>query len=142
MTNERNDTVASTEAAWDLTARKYAPNVDRDVEFLRGGGISQADRERSALSPLAVRGRVIHLQCSHGLDSLSLLNLGFSEVIGVDLSTAILSLARTKSEKLEWPARWVQAEVLDPPEDLFGTADRASRAEGCTDRLRSRRACN
>lgn len=137
MTNERNDTVASTEAAWDLTARKYAADVDRDVEFLRGGGISLADRERSALSRLAVRGRAIHLQCSHGLDSLSLLNLGFSEIIGVDLSTAMLSLARVKSEKLGWPARWVQAEVLDPPENLFRTADLVYTGKGALPWVRS-----
>jgi SAM-dependent methyltransferase len=35
----------------------------------------------------------------------------------------MLRLARTKSEQLGWPARWVHADVLDPPDELFETAD-------------------
>jgi SAM-dependent methyltransferase len=121
--NEQNDTLTSTRAAWDLAAQKYAPSVDRDIEFLRRGGISLLDREQQALSQLPVRGRAIHLQCSHGLDALSLLNLGFSEVVGVDISAAMLALARSKSNRLGWRAEWVRADVLEPPEELFGTAE-------------------
>lgn len=123
MTGKQKSSLEATEAAWDLTAQKYAPGVERDVEFLRNGGVSLFEREKKALSRLSPRGRAIHLQCSHGGDTLSLLNLGFSNVIGVDLSAAMLALARAKSEQLGWPARWVHADVLDPPEELFGTAD-------------------
>ncbi len=137
MTEEENDTLASTQAAWDMTARKYAPSVDQDIEFLRHGGISLLDREQQALSRLPVRGRAIHLQCSHGLDTLSLVNLGFSEVIGVDVSKAMLALARTKSDRLAWPARWVHADVLDPSEELFGTADLVYTGKGAIPWVRS-----
>ncbi len=123
MTDKQKSRLAATEAAWDLAAQKYAPSVERDVEFLRHGGLSLHEREEKTLSGLSLRGRAIHLQCSHGRDTLSLLNLGFSEVIGVDLSAAMLALARAKSEQLEWPAQWAHADVLDPPEELFGSAD-------------------
>lgn len=137
MTEEQNAALASTEAAWDLTAQKYAPSVDRDVEFLRGGGVSLVDREQKALSHIPVRGRAVHLQCSHGLDTLSLLNLGFSEVIGVDLSKAMLGLARMKSDRLGWPARWVHADVLEPPRELLGTAELIYTGKGAIPWVRS-----
>lgn len=123
MTDKQKSTLEATEAAWDLAAQKCAPRVKRDVELLRNGGSSLLEREQKALARLPLRSRAIHLQCSHGQDTLSLLNLGFSKVIGVDLSAAMLALARAKSEKLGWPAQWVHADVLDPPADLFGIAD-------------------
>jgi SAM-dependent methyltransferase len=57
------------------------------------------------------------------LDALSLLNLGFSEVVGVDISAAMLALAQSKSNRLGWRAEWVRADVLESPEELFGTAE-------------------
>lgn len=123
MSPERDPTTATTQAAWDLTAQKFAPEVGGDVEFLQGGGMSLVERERQTLSRLPSRGRAIHLQCSHGLDSLSLLNLGMSEVVGIDLSEAMLELAEMKSARLGWAARWLHADVLDPPSELLGTAD-------------------
>lgn len=123
MADKSKSRLDATEDAWNLTAKKYAAGVEHDVEFLRSGGLGLHEREKKTLSRLSPGGRAIHLQCSHGRDTLSLLNLGFSEVIGVDLSMGMLTLARAKSERLGWPARWVHADVLDPPEELFWTAD-------------------
>lgn len=64
--------IRSTEAAWDRAAAKYAFAVAADIEFLRGGGVSLCDIERSMLGDLHGCGRAIHLQCSYGLDALSL----------------------------------------------------------------------
>lgn len=90
MTDKEKGRLAATEAAWDLAAQTYAPSVERDVELLRHGGLSLHEREEKALSRLSLRGRAIHQQ-----DTLPLLNLGFSEVIGVDLSVAMLAHLRT-----------------------------------------------
>lgn len=67
--------------------------------------------------------RAVHLQCSHGTDTLSLWRLGAREVVGVDFSEAMLALARRKAELLCAPATWHCADVLAPPPELAGTAD-------------------
>ncbi len=113
------------ERAWDSVARsKYAHDVDRDIAFLNGGGISLMSHERRLLGDLSCWcGRAIHLQCSHGLDTLSLWNLGAREVIGVDISASMLELAGRKSRALGAPAIWVHSNVLDVLTDLDETAD-------------------
>lgn len=112
------------EAAWDVVAAKYAPEVERDAEMLRAGGTSLMPAETEVLAPL-LSGcrRAIHLQCSHGLDALSLWKLGAREVAGVDLSERMLALARRKAELLGAPAAFYHADVLAPPAELDGTAD-------------------
>jgi SAM-dependent methyltransferase len=113
----------STLAAWDLTASKFAGEIDSDVEFLRRGGVSLLPVERVTLAQVVAGGRAIHLQCSHGLDALSLLNLGFRDVVGLDFSKAMLEIAQAKSDRLGWSARWVHGDVLDPPGQLSDAFD-------------------
>jgi SAM-dependent methyltransferase len=118
------DVRAANEAAWNLVAAKFAPEVARDVEFLRGGGSSLLPVELEELPPLLSScGRAIHLQCSHGMDALSLWRLGAREIVGVDLAAEMLALARRKSELLGAPAAWHRADVLSSPPELAGTAD-------------------
>ena len=74
----------SNQLAWDIAAKKVSDDVAADVSFLRSGGVSLFDVERDLLGDLAGCKRAIHLQCSHGLDTLSLLNMGSQEVVGVD----------------------------------------------------------
>ena len=110
--------------AWDRTATKYAAEVDADVALLRAGGTSLLPPEVRVLAPLLRQGgRAIHLQCSHGLDTLSLWRLGASSVVGVDFSERMLAIAEQKAALLRAPATWVHADVLGPPADLTGTAD-------------------
>lgn len=113
------------EFAWDMVARsKYAHDVDADVALVREGGTSLMSHERECLGDLSSWcGRAIHLQCSHGLDALSLWKLGAREVVGVDISAAMLTLADRKAQMLAAPATWIQSDVLDVPADLNGTAD-------------------
>lgn len=67
--------------------------------------------------------RAVHLQCSYGLDALSLWNLGAKEIVGIDISEELLVRAQVASDALGAPARWIRADVLDTPHDLDGTAD-------------------
>jgi SAM-dependent methyltransferase len=124
MTDEAERLRDANQAAWDLVAAKYAPDVERDVERLRSGGTSLMEPELETLTPL-LRGcrRAIHLQCSHGLDALSLWRLGAREVVGVDLSERMLAQARRKAGLLGAPATWHHADVLAPPPELAGTAE-------------------
>lgn len=137
MDADQDSLTSSNQAAWNTVAQKYASEVRRDIEFLRAGGVSLAERERLALMSIPRVGRAIHLQCSHGLDTLSLVNLGFAEVIGIDLSEAMLLLARQKSDELGFPAQWIHADVLEPPESLRVTADLVYTGKGAIPWLRS-----
>ncbi len=108
--------------AWNRTARTgYGGDVEEDVALLRGGGDNLLADERRLLGE--VRGRVVHLQCSHGLDALGLLNRGAEEVVGVDISDELIRLAQEKSDALGARARWVRADVMETPRDLDGWAD-------------------
>lgn len=122
MSDKLDDLAQSNEAAWNRAAEKYAPDVERDVEFLGSGGVSLAEPEIRLLGDLSGCHRAIHLQCSHGLDTLSLLNLGAAEVVGVDRSAAMLALAREKSDRLNARAHWIHADVLEVPTTFDGTA--------------------
>lgn len=93
------------------------------MELLRSGGNALLEVERRLLGDLSWCRRAVHLQCSHGLDALSLLNLGVSEVVGMDLSQAMLAQATRKSTLLDAPATWIHADVLDVPPSLDGSAD-------------------
>jgi len=120
-----NELHRDNERVWDVVARsKYARDVDEDVAFIKAGGISLMSHERRLLGDLASWcGRAIHLQCSHGLDALSLWRLGAGEVIGVDMSEEMLALADRKARLLAAPATWVHSNVLDVPAELNATAD-------------------
>lgn len=111
-------------AAWDEGAARYAEWVEEDIAFLRGGGMNLLPPELDMLGDLrGVCRRAIHLQCAAGKDTLSLWNLGAAEVVGVDISEAMIALARRKSAALGAPARWFVGDVLATPHELDGSAD-------------------
>ena len=118
------DLHAGNRDVWNRTSRGgYGRDVEADVSLLRGGGTNLMPAETRLLGDLRGVRRAIHLQCSHGLDALSLLNLGAEAVIGIDISEEMLLSAREKSDALGANARWIRADVLDAPHDLDGTAD-------------------
>lgn len=119
---------------WNETASWYAPKeVDEGLETLRVGGNLLDESERELLGDLATWcGRAIHLQCSHGREALSLLNLGAREVVGVDISDKMLEAARRRSDELGAKASWVCSDVLNAPTELDATADLVYTGKGAT----------
>jgi len=113
------------ERAWDIVARsKYVHDVEQDVASLSAGGTSLMSHERRLLGNLSSWcQRAIHLQCSHGLDALSLWKLGAREVVGIDISAAMLDLAQRKAHMMSAPATWIHSDVLEVPANLNATAD-------------------
>ncbi|HWD40364.1 MAG TPA: class I SAM-dependent methyltransferase [Fimbriimonas sp.] len=111
--------------AWERTARNgYANNVAEDVQMIRDGRTNLMPAEIRVLEGLLTGDeRVIHLQCSHGRDALCIWKLGAGEVVGVDITDAMIESARQKSESLGAPATWIRSDVIDAPSDLDGTAD-------------------
>ncbi len=115
---------AANRAAWDEAAEDYERRLAGSIELLRGGGSSLLPVETRLIGDLRGRcRRAIHVQCAGGEDTLSLLRLGADEVVGIDFSPRMLDLARRLAAAIGAPARWLEADVLDLPHDLDGTAD-------------------
>jgi SAM-dependent methyltransferase len=111
-------------AAWEVTAAKYEAEESGDIAFLRAGGSNLLAPERRFLHDLGTWcRRAIHLQCSGGLDTLSLWRQGAAEVIGIDISERMIASAQRKARALGAPATWYCCDVLDTPHTLDGTAD-------------------
>ncbi len=111
-------------AAWNEAANRYAREIEADVAYLQAGGKNFCPPEFDFLQNLdAWCHRAIHLQCAGGRDTLSLLNLGAREVVGVDISDRMIEIARAKSALLNAPAHWHRCDVLETADELNGTAD-------------------
>ena len=110
--------------AWDEAAERYEGWFDEAVALIRAGGTNLLAPERERIGDLRGRcRRAVHLQCAGGRDTLSLWTAGAEEVVGVDFSPRMLALARRLSDAVGAPARWIEADVLDTPRELDGTAD-------------------
>jgi SAM-dependent methyltransferase len=117
---------AANRAAWDEAAERYEGWFEEAVELIRAGRSNLFPVEEELIGDLragAGTRRAIHLQCAGGRDSLSLWNLGADEVIGVDISPRMLALARRLTDATGARAQWIEADVLETPHDLDGTAD-------------------
>ena len=114
-----------TGAFWDEIAGSYGGGGEEEATaFLSDGGSTLFESERQVLGDLSPWcRRAIHLQCSHGNDTLSLLHQGAAEVVGVDISGQLLAIARRKAQALSAPATWVQSDILETPASLNGSAD-------------------
>ena len=111
-------------AAWDEAAERYEGWFEEAVDLIRSGGSNLFPVEHDLIGDLnGTCHRAIHLQCAGGRDTLSLWNLGADEVVGVDFSPRMLDLARRLTAATGAPAAWVEADVLDVPHELDGTAD-------------------
>jgi len=115
---------AATRAAWDEAAERYEGWLAEAIDLIRRGGTNLFGAEVELIGDLRGRcARAIHLQCAGGRDTLSLWNLGASEVVGVDFSPRMLALAERLAAATGAPARWILADVLDTPHELDGTGD-------------------
>jgi SAM-dependent methyltransferase len=110
--------------AWDITAALYEQQELEEIALLQAGGNSLLPPEKEVLGDLSVWcARAIHLQCAGGIDTLSLLQQGAREVIGIDISERMISSARRKTSALNARADWVCCDVLAVPDSLNGSAD-------------------
>ena len=117
---------AANRAAWDEAAERYEGWFDEAVALIRAGGSNLFPVEHELIGDLragAGTERAIHLQCAGGRDTLSLWTCGAREVSGIDISPRMLELAARLTEATGAPARWIEADVLDAPHELDGTAD-------------------
>jgi len=115
---------AANRAAWDQAAERYEGWFQEAVDLIRRGGSNLFPVEQDLIGDLRGRcRRAIHLQCAGGRDTLSLWTQGAAEVVGVDFSPRMIELARQLAAATGAPARFIEADVLDTPHELDGTAD-------------------
>ncbi len=115
---------AANRQAWDEAAERYEGWFAEAVALISSGGSNLFPVEEQLIGDLHGRcRRAIHLQCAGGRDTLSLWNLGADEVIGLDFSPRMLDLARRLTAAVGAPATWIEADVLETPHALDGTAD-------------------
>jgi len=109
--------------AWDEAAEDYERRLAGSVERLRAGRSSLLAVEQDLIGDLRGTGHAVHVQCAGGEDTLSLWLAGAARVTGIDFSPRMLDLAARLASAVGAPAVWVEADVLDLPHDLDGTAD-------------------
>ncbi len=114
----------SNRQAWNEAAAYYREKLDGEISMLKSGGTTFCAPELKYLTPLrAQMNRCIHLQCAGGSDSLSLINFGAQEVIGLDISDEMIEVARAKTRALGMNARWYRSDLVNAPDELSGSAD-------------------
>jgi SAM-dependent methyltransferase len=105
-------------AWWDELVPLHVASPFYKMDAFRRGEnlLDPIARERLA----GVKGkRLLHLQCHFGLDTLSIARMG-ADVTGLDFSPAAIAAARALAEETGLPATFVEADVLEPPDDLAG----------------------
>jgi SAM-dependent methyltransferase len=98
-------------AKWNAVVPVHARSKSYDVAGFKAGRISLHELELAEVGD--VRGKsMLHLQCHFGLDTMSWARLG-AEVTGLDFSDEAIKLARSLSDELKIPARFICADLYD-----------------------------
>lgn len=110
--------------AWNEAASAYKKSLESEILFLKSGGNALFSPELKFLSPLKESlKKCVHLQCAGGSDTLSLVNFGVQDVVGLDISEEMIAVATAKSQALGFNARWIVSDVLSAPSSLNNSAD-------------------
>ncbi len=101
---------------WNDLVPIHVKSASYDVDGFKKGRCSLEPIELKVLGD--VRGKsLLHLQCHFGLDTLSWARLG-AQVTGLDFSQPAIDVARSLSEELNIPARFVCCNLYDAPQHL------------------------
>jgi len=113
--------LSANQKLWDQWTADHEKSPFYDLEGFKAG----RDRLRSVeLTELGdVSGKsLLHLQCHFGMDTLAWARRG-AQVTGMDLSEKSIALARSLSEELNIPAKFICSDIYQLPEKLSGEFD-------------------
>lgn len=113
-----SDYLALNLAHWEEVTPVHLASPFYRVQAFRDGEVVLDAIARESVGDVAGK-RLLHLQCHIGLDTLSLARLG-ADVTGLDFSPAALDAARALALETGVPARFIRANVLEPPDELTG----------------------
>jgi SAM-dependent methyltransferase len=120
----------SNRKAWNQGAKWYQSRIESTIEFLKAGKSSIHPVEKANIGDFSRFQRAVHLQCASGMDTLSLLNEGVGEVIGIDISDGQIENATKTAKALDANARFIRCDILETPHELDGTADLVYTGQG------------
>jgi SAM-dependent methyltransferase len=98
---------------WNAVVPVHARSKMYDVAGFKAGRISLYELELAEVGDVRAKS-LLHLQCHFGLDTMSWARLG-AEVTGLDFSDEAIKLARSLSNEIKIPARFVCADIYDLP---------------------------
>lgn len=131
MTLDTDMTTQANRLAWDASAARHqeSPEWVRQIEGFKDPAFATFDPViTQVLIQHGIEGaRAVQVGCNNGRETLSMLALGACEAVGIDQSSAFLSLAqqlRAVSPHKD-NCRFVNANVYALPGDLNGTFDLA-----------------
>ncbi len=101
--------------AWDAVAERRRANCPPPA-FFAAGGSTLGPEETAAFGDVSGL-RVLNLQCSSGNDALSLAAMG-AEVVGVDISTGAIRIAREQAAAAGLTADFLAHDVYQLPDRL------------------------
>ncbi len=118
MSEYREEYKEANRNLWDERASLHLDSGYYDLAGFKAGKSSLKAIELAELGP--VRGKsLLHLQCHFGMDTLSWAREG-AIVTGLDFSTKSVEQARSLSQELAIPARFVWSDVYEAGQKLAG----------------------
>lgn len=106
---------------WDEWTIEHEKSPFYDLAGFKAGKDRLHSIELSELGDVSGKS-LLHLQCHFGMDTLAWARRG-AVVTGVDLSEKSIALARSLSEELNIPAKFVCSDIYQLPDTLSGEYD-------------------
>ena len=113
---ENGKFLASNRSMWDELAHINARSASYDVAGFKAGAKGLHALELGEVGDVTGK-RLLHLQCHFGKDSLSWVRLG-AQVTAMDFSPEAIGLARSLSQEMNLPARFMCCNLYDLPQQL------------------------
>lgn len=113
--------LAANQKLWDQWTIEHEKSPFYDLEGFKAGKDRLRSIELSELGDVAGKA-LLHLQCHFGMDTLAWARRG-AVVTGVDLSEKSIALARSLSDELHIPARFICSDIYQLPDQLSGEFD-------------------
>eukprot|EP01132_Coremiostelium_polycephalum_P002308 gene2308-2847_t len=98
--------------SWNEATKAHNSHKGDQVKFFKEGGTTLFTEEIQLLGDLKDKS-LLHLQCNSGQDSLSLVKLGASSVVGVDISDEAIQFAQNLSKNSGITAQFERADILE-----------------------------
>jgi SAM-dependent methyltransferase len=108
-----NEYLRANQRRWDQLTLEHKESEFYDLEGFKQGKDRLHSIELTELGDVAGR-TLLHLQCHFGMDTLAWARRG-ATATGVDFSPEAISLARSLSDELGIPARFICSDIYDLP---------------------------
>jgi SAM-dependent methyltransferase len=111
-----NEYLQANKRRWDQLTLEHKESEFYDLEGFKRGKDRLRSIELSELSDVTGKA-LLHLQCHFGIDTLAWARRG-AITTGIDFSPEAISLARSLSDELDIPARFICSDIYDLPSVL------------------------